>query len=361
MITKSVKIVSVFILAGSLFFTQNIKGQYDGDFLKAGIDDGMNLIEAYVTPYANAFGAGFNSAWYNTAKPHKFGGFDLTLTVSVGFVPETAKEFDLNDIGLTNLELVDPSNSIAPTIAGVNTPGPELFMVEDVEGFIIPILEMESPPGTGVGVVPAPMLQAGIGMPLGTELKIRYAPHTPIREGSAQLFGGGIVHSISQYIKPLQILPVNISAFGGYSKLSASIPMTVKPDNYDHYITYSAEDFIDQYINLDVAAWNISLLGSIDLPLVTGYAGIGYGSTITIIDIEGNIPIPTVDLNISTIAPVYIDDSVIEDIEAVTIENFSGLRLNVGGRLKLGVLTIHADYTRALYNVVTVGIGISFR
>lgn len=361
MIAKSIKIVSAFILAGSFLFTQNVKGQFDGDFLKAGVDDGMKLIEAYITPFANAYGAGFNSAWYNTAKPHKFGGFDLTLTVSVGFVPETAKEYDINDLGLTNLTLVNPANSIAPTIAGVKTAGPELHMVETINGYTIPIVDFECPAGTGVGVVPSPMLQAGIGMPLGTELKIRYAPNTPIQEGSVQLFGGGLVHSISQYIKPLKILPVNISAFGGYSKLSASIPITVKPDNYDYYVTYSAEDFVDQYINLDVSAWNLSLLGSIDLPLVTGYAGIGYGSTVTIIDIEGNIPIPTIDLDISTTEPIYTDDAVLDDITEVSIENFSGLRLNVGGRLKLGVLTLHADYTRALYNVFTAGIGISFR
>ncbi len=363
MTAKPAKILSVLILAGSLMFTQNAKGQYDGDFLKAGIDDGMNLLEAYITPYANAFGAGFNSAWYNTAKPHKFGGFDITLSVCVGFVPETAKEFDLNDIGLTNLTLVDPSNSIAPTIAGVKTPGPELQMVETVNGYVIPIINVNSPQGTGVGVIPSPMLQVGIGMPLGTELKIRYIPHTPIQEGSVKLYGGGLVHSISQYIKPLKILPVNISAFGGYSKLSASIPMTVKPDNYDHYVTYSAEDFIDQYINLDVTAWNLSLVGSIDLPIVTGFVGIGYASTITVIDFEGNIPIPTVDIDISTTTPIYTDNGVLEDkdIEAITIENFSGLRFNVGGRLKFGVLTIHADYTRAQYNVVSAGFGISFR
>jgi hypothetical protein len=43
------------------------------------------------------------------------------------------------------------------------------------------------------------------------------------------------------------------------------------------------------------------------------------------------------------------------------INNFSGLRANIGFRIKLAVVTIHADYTKAQYNVLTAGLGISFR
>jgi hypothetical protein len=46
---------------------------------------------------------------------------------------------------------------------------------------------------------------------------------------------------------------------------------------------------------------------------------------------------------------------------SINIKNLSGLRANLGLRVKLAVLTIHADYTRALYNVFSFGVGISFR
>jgi hypothetical protein len=59
----------------------------------------------------------------------------------------------------------------------------------------------------------------------------------------------------------------------------------------------------------------------------------------------------------------YNDDGVKKgsDFPNMDIENFSGLRANVGFRIKLAVVTIHADYTRAQYNVLTTGLGISFR
>jgi hypothetical protein len=43
------------------------------------------------------------------------------------------------------------------------------------------------------------------------------------------------------------------------------------------------------------------------------------------------------------------------------IKNFSGLRANIGLRIKLAVITIHADFTKAQYNVFSTGLGVSFR
>jgi hypothetical protein len=363
MLTRVRKTIAAAAIMLIISLSHNATAQIDlgGDFLKGGIDDGLLLVESYITPFANAFGAGFNSAWYSTAKPHSFGGFDLTLSVSAGMVPSNAKEFDLNDLDFQKLTLVDPLNSIAPTAAGSKNPGPGLQLIENIGGFDIPIVDFESPKGSGIGFAPVPMLQAGIGMPLGSELKIRYIPRTPIAEGSVSLIGGGLVHSISQYIKQLQVLPINISLFGGYSKLSSSIPFSLKPDDYSYMVQYIPADFLDQFVNIDVAAWNISLIGSVDLPLVSGFAGIGYGATTTFLDLEGNIPLPFADPLVSIFGPIYDDAHVVTDIQELKIENFSGLRLNVGGKLKLGVFTIHADYTRAQYNVFTVGMGISFR
>ena len=71
------------------------------DFLRAGTTDGSKIVQAYFTPWANAIGAGLNGSWYNTAKSHKFGGFDITLGGNVGIVPSSANTFDVSKIGLT--------------------------------------------------------------------------------------------------------------------------------------------------------------------------------------------------------------------------------------------------------------------
>jgi len=356
----------VMIIFSLLFISgQKSYSQLETDFFKAGISDGMTLMEAYITPYANAFGAGFNSAWYNTAKTHRLGGFDVTLSVSAGFVPDNAKSFDLNDLSFSRLGLVNPTgNTIAPTIAGAKEPGPALHVLEEVPGnpgTEIELVNFDSPEGIGWGIIPAPILQVGIGLPLASEVKIRYIPNTPVDEGSLRLIGGGLMKSITEHIKAFDMLPVNISAFGGYSKLSGTLPVSIQPDNYINYISYSEPDFNNQSFNVDVTAWNISLIGSVDIPMLSGYAGLGYSKTVMNMNLDGSIPLPTIDPAISTEFPVYTDEGVIENVDEVKIENFSGLRFNIGGRLKLGLFTIHADYTYANYNVLTAGLGISFR
>ena len=50
--------------------------------LNESIDDGRKLISAYVSPFMNSVSLGLNQGWYNTAKPHKIAGIDLTVTAN---------------------------------------------------------------------------------------------------------------------------------------------------------------------------------------------------------------------------------------------------------------------------------------
>ena len=61
------------------------------------LQDGKSLIEAYVSPLAYGLGTALNNGWYNTAKPHHFGGFDVTLTANLLLVPTEAKTFNISD------------------------------------------------------------------------------------------------------------------------------------------------------------------------------------------------------------------------------------------------------------------------
>jgi hypothetical protein len=108
-----------------------------------------------------------------------------------------------------------------------------------------------------------------------------------------------------------------------------------------------------------VGALNISAIGSVNLKIITFYAGLGYSKTKTSVKLQGNFPSP----KLYGTSVEYRDDGVRTgaDFSNMNIENFSGLRANAGFRIKLAVITIFADYTRAQYNVVSTGLGISFR
>ncbi|MCK4343762.1 MAG: hypothetical protein KAX05_00630 [Bacteroidales bacterium] len=331
------------------------------DFLEGGIADGAKLFEAYLSPWANAFGASLNGGWYNTAKPHKLGGFDVTFSVSTTIVPASAKSFDLSEISFQNLS-ISGTDTEAPTIAGENKDGPTLEYVEDFMGNPITIASFKTPPGSNWGAIPLPMLQAGLGLPLGTDVTVRFIPKIkiPVIDTKVSMWGVGVKHSILQYFPGEKLMPIDLTLQGGYTKLKVSVPIELQPSDYSNFTTYTAADFEDQEVNMEVTAYSINLLISKKLPVVTFYGGVGYSKTQTVIDIVGNYAIPTFDPLISTTEPVYVDSSV-DQVPTIDIKNHSGLRLNAGIRLTLGVLTIHGDYTKANYSVYTVGLGISFR
>ncbi len=351
-------LISALIIFSSLSFAQvdNV------DFLKSLPSDGAKFLQSYISPWANAFGAGLNGGWYNTAKPHKFGGFDITTGFNIGFVPSSAGQFDISTIGLS------PSISasgLTPSVSGPKTDGPP--MAYKVDG--VTLASFNAPPGTNWKIIPVPTAQVGIGLPLGSELKVRYMPKISIKDGDISLWGVGLVHSIMQYFPGNKVIPVDVSLFGGYTKLEANVPVSLTPDpsvpqNYTSPIS-AATSFNDQNLNVNVSALNISAIASLNLPVISFYGGVGYCKTKTLMEFTGNFPTPvlvTPSLPASPYAE-YNNSGVKTgaDFPKMEIKNFSGMRANIGFRLKFSVITLHFDYTRAQYNVFSTGLGISFR
>src|ERR1035437_5860490 len=147
-------------LLSSLLFISTISfSQFDNiDFLRSAPADGVKFVQAYISPFADAFGAGLNGGWYNTAKPHKFGGFDITTGVSVGIVPTSAETFDVSKIGLSSSVT---GTGIASTVAGPDKSGP--LMTYKSNG--VTLATFNTPPGTAWRYVPVPAAQVRIGLP----------------------------------------------------------------------------------------------------------------------------------------------------------------------------------------------------
>jgi hypothetical protein len=353
----AVLIVATFLLSSAAFsqFT-NV------DFLRSAPADAVKFVQAFISPWANAFGAGLNGSWYTTAKPHKLGGFDITTSFNVGIVPESAGTFEISSIGLSSA--ITGSGS-APTVSGPKTDGPILTYTSG--GYTM--ATFNTPPGLGWRYIPTPMLQVGIGLPFGTELKGRFIPKIPISDGNVSMWGIGLMHSIMQYIPGNKLLPLDASIFAGYTRLNGNIPVDLLPDPAfpTNYTTINPVIYFSgQNISAVVSALNISAIGSVNLKIITIYAGLGYSKTKTSVEMQGNYPAPVL---VTSGSPHVEYNDVAgsgsiktgDDFPKMNIENFSGLRANAGLRLKLAVITIHFDYTRAQYNVVSTGLGISFR
>jgi hypothetical protein len=329
------------------------------DFLKSAPADGVKYMQAYISPWANAFGSGLSGGWYNTAKPHKLLGFDLTIGASVGIVPTSAQTFDASKIGLSSSIT---GTGISPTVAGAKTDGPLMsYKVNNVT-----LASFNAPQGVDWRYIPVPTAQVGIGLPFGTEVKVRFVPKINIKDGNVSLWGVGLLHSLMQYLPGNKLLPFDVSLFGGYTKLQANVPLSLDPGSPQNYSTpYSAAtSFNDQNMKVVVQAFNVSAIASLNLPVITFYGGLGYCKTQTTMDFTGNFPTPVLVTPTSGVPYAEYNNTGVKkgsDFPNMDIKNFSGLRANIGLRIKLAVVTIHVDYTKAQYNVLTTGLGLSFR
>jgi hypothetical protein len=276
------------------------------------------------------------------------------MSLNVGIVPSSDNQFEVSSLGMTNIK----GTGLTPSVSGPQVAGPG--MTYEVSGNVL--ADFNCPGGTDWKYVPVPMVQAGVGLPLGSEIKVRFVPKFRMEGGDFSLWGIGLMHNITQYLPAERFLPFDVSIFGGYTTLAVNLPLNVQPDAEMSAYTApydQASTFENQKMNLTVSGINISAIASLNLPVINFYGGLGYSKTSTVVQLGGYFPTPVLE---GTIVE-YNNSGVVEGSEFgnLDIENYSGLRATIGFRVKLAVVTIHADYTRAQYNVLSAGLGFSFR
>lgn len=337
-----------------------------GSVLSTGVDDANKILGAYISPYANGMGASLSGGWYNTAKVHKLGGFDITITANVVFIPSSDKTFNPND-----LNLGDPDNGInviidgneSPTAAGKKEQGPQVTYTKNILGTDVPFAQVNLPKGSNFGYAAMPMIQAGLGLVKETEVMFRYSPEIKYGEGGkVGLWGVGLKHSVKQWIPALKRLPIfEMSVQGGYTKLASANALDFQPEFYTDIATQIINPFPEFYDNqemiMDISNTTANLLVSANLPVICIYGGVGVSSTKTNLKFEGFYPIAEA---VSLTEVIVSESTAVEDPINQEIKN-TDVRLNAGFRIKMAVVTLHFDYTYADYSIATAGLGISFR
>lgn len=334
----------LFILLLMLPFA--VAAQDIGGLLEGSAADAKYVSEGYISPMMKALGYGLNQGWYNTAKPHNFPGFDLTLSVNPVFVPTADKIFRVDNTKLQSFSLTrdmdgktigaTESGNI-PTVLGADKSTTYTMDAPAIGSF-------NGPSGIGINFFPTPTLNLGIGLPKGTDLKIRFVPTLDFNkmtdgelDGSFGLFGVGVMHDFKQWIPGIKALPFDMSVFVGYTKMKLDIGVSQGGSNGKTVLSSSAT--------------TIQALISKKLSVFTPYAGIGINMAKTELALKGNYDFDN-DGNANEAGEV--------DPFKFTTES-NGPRATLGFRLKFGPITLHADYTLAKYNAASAGLGIAVR
>jgi hypothetical protein len=334
------------ILALFLFISTHVQAQEEIDeFLRESVEDGEKLIGAYLTPFMNSVSSGLNQGWYNTAKPHKVAGVDLTVTVNAMNIPNDEMFYNVAKLNLKEIELsptspdYDGFTQNAPTIIGPDR-APVFRLKDD------PSQTFKGPAGfdlkgnIGANKIPVPLYNFGFGLPKGFDIKLRFLPQMSLGEDAKFTFYGiGVMHDVKQWIPGMKTLPFDLSAFAGYTRLriEAAFPN-------DAYRKNSGGE-------LQMNALTLQGLISKKISVLTVYGGLGYNMAQSKLAMLGQY-----DINQDG------DFSDTREVNPLKLDfSASGPRATAGFRLKLAVITLHADYTLQKYNALSVGFGINVR
>jgi hypothetical protein len=313
--------------------------------LQESVDDGEKLIGAYISPFMKSISSGMNQGWYNTAKPHKIAGFDLTFTVNAMNIPKDQMFFKPADLGLEKIEL-DPSSPDkpnAPTIFGPEREPTFRLKDENSQTFTGPGgLDMKK--NIGLNALPVPMAHLAFGLPKGTDLKIRFVPKIALGDdGQLNMFGIGIMHDVKQWIPGIKNMPFDLSGFVGYTKFK--MEMGFDEDNVENGKGV-----------FQMNATTIQGVISKKVSVLTVYGGLGYNIAKSNLDMLGTYTISNgFDQIDNTPDDVKVVNPVQLDFAA------SGPRVTAGFRLKLAIFTLQADYTLQKYSCMSFGFGFNVR
>ena len=283
----------------------------------------------YIGPLSTGLAAALNSGFYHTADVHDVLGFDLGFRVMGSFVPGDLDTFQpvLPDtITIEGLTFIDPygpagtSSLSSPSVSGTGD-GIVLLPQGEFRDSLISLGEnpndwaVQFPDGFDIPVVPYAAIQGALGIPLGTELVLRFIPSfTPDDDvGSISMIGGAIKHSLDQWFSDQPPLKVAL-AFG-----------------FQHF---KVGDY------LDANSTQFSLIASKKVSVVTLY---GAGT------------LENANLDISYEFEPDIGADIPIEIQRVefTQETPNDVTLKLGGTLTLGPAGLNVEYTVASRDVLT--------
>ena len=334
------------ILTLSLSVTSVNAQLFDGieNILLTSTEDARILAEGYTAPIGKTLTYALNSGWATSAKTHKKLGFGLTIGGAAPFVPDVDQVF--TPTGLTSLSV--PSGSLSTVFGEGGDQELNFSFSESVLGNEIEYEGKLSFPGglkdeLPLGTVPAPIIQASVGVVFDTDLLVRFIPTMEMQGSTFSLTGFGLKHNIMQYFGPLDKLPLNVSLLAAISKASFEYDLsdsTFGGNSTNRKMTFEADTF------------TIQALASIDLPIISAFAGLGYNAGDSQFNVSGDY---SIDYGITGIGPRILKDPISIASDA------SGVMGIVGARLNLLFLKIFANYTIQEYNTLTAGISFNFR
>jgi hypothetical protein len=176
------------------------------------INDALFYSDKFITPATDGVVYQSSSAWITSPKKRKMWDVTLGIHTNLFFVPNKNRDFQINNSDFSFFEIENASTAMVPSANGGSG---QNFLTGEIAGQDIRI---KAPNGVRQDVVFYPHLSAGVSAWYGTEVLLKYAPKTNLKNGDFKVFGFGLKHNIDQYFKSLEAKKIHISGLLAYTK-----------------------------------------------------------------------------------------------------------------------------------------------
>lgn len=334
----TLKVLCTVFLLG---MAQKASAQQDvGGLFVGGPADATKLVNAYFDPLYKGLGLGLTDGWSNTAQSKGFLKFDVRVSASGAFVPQSARSYDVNTLGLSNIKPAAGASSIGPTAFGDDREGGKM---EVYTSNGIPTGKFFNlPQGVGFHVVPSAQIQATLGLPKNIDVTLRAMPKIKLGNdlGSLSMIGfGAKVELLPLFMGSTteKLVPVDIAIAGGFTQYKYNLPLNI--DNSTNS---------DQRIDAKFNGVNFDAIVSKKILFFTPFASIGYQTSKTNLKALGTYRFDTS----ATTSATYVDPISVKQTD------IDGIRASLGFQLKFGFFKFYGSYTQAKYSMVNAGIGL---
>lgn len=219
------------------------------DALEALAEENARL---YVEPLTLGLGVGLNTGFNATAAVHEVLGFDVGVRVVGALVSDEMDFFQAIPPESFTFNGTTYEDPYAPAGGSLTTPsvtGPgdgrlgqgEAIVLEPQGDFRLALIaagenpddyNVPFPEGFDIPAVPFAVIQGSVGIPLGTDVTLRFIPAVEVHEdvGDVEAFGFGIRHSVSQWFPTP--LPVDLAVTFGWQDLTVGEYLDASGTNY---------------------------------------------------------------------------------------------------------------------------------
>lgn len=181
------------------------------------LNDATYFSDKYITPATDGAVYQASSSWMSSPKKRKLWATTIALHGNLFVVPNRDREFQINNSDFSFFTLENGNSSqVVPTALGNDN---QYYLTGNIDGNAV---RLQTPKGINQEQVIYPYLQGSISLWKGTEIVGKYSTKVKLKRGDYQVYGVGVKHNISQYVKPLVVHKINIAGLLAYSKENIS-------------------------------------------------------------------------------------------------------------------------------------------